>query len=155
MVKAWVELATPTRRRLSGHALDEHRDLVLRAARGVLKKSPPVGGPSVEDFHMPPERTRQSARLPTVDQREQTGRGSRCGLPLADMLLSDRAGAIKLSDPYINEITGLEIPEHDRVASDFGPTRDKRVSDVYCLFQNRGEKLRGRDHSALPWWCAR
>ena len=33
MVKAWVELATPTRRRLSGHALDEHRDLVLRAAR--------------------------------------------------------------------------------------------------------------------------
>ena len=56
-----------------------------------------------------------------------------------------------MSDPYINEITGLEIPEHDRVASDFGrPTRDKRVSEVYCLFQNRGEKLRGRDHSAWP-----
>jgi len=67
------------------------------------------------------------------------------------MLLSHKAGAIKLSDPYINELTGLEIPEHDRVALDFGrPTRDKRVGEVYCLFQNRGEKLLAvyRDESA-------
>ena len=53
-----------------------------------------------------------------------------------------KAGAIKLSDPYINQLTGLEIPDHDRVASDFGrPSRDKRVGEVYCLFRNRGEKL--------------
>jgi hypothetical protein len=47
-----------------------------------------------------------------------------------------------MSDPYVNELTGLEIPEHDRVASDLGrPSRDKRVGTVFCLFQSRGEKL--------------
>lgn len=97
---------------------------------------------------------RRSARLPAVEQGEQTGDGGRCGLPHSDMLPSHKVGATKLKDPYINELTGLEIPEHDRVTSDFGrPTRDKRVGEVYCLFQTRGEKApsdlprRGRRHA--------
>jgi hypothetical protein len=66
-----------------------------------------------------------------------------------------------MSDPYINELTGLEIPEHDRVALDCGhPTRDKRVGEVYCLFQNRGERLLAvyRDEAAamraMTWHTA-
>src|SRR5215468_9095516 len=106
-----------------------------RELREILRSA------GIEDFHNVPG-ARAHVDLRSVEQGEQTGRVGRCGLPRAYVLPSHKAGAIKMSDRYINELTGLEIPEHDRVALDFGrPSRDKRVGEVYCLFQNRGEKL--------------
>jgi hypothetical protein len=54
-----------------------------------------------------------------------------------------------MRDPYTSDLTGLSIPEHDRLEGTFGtPTRDRRVGQVFVLFDRNQKIIKIYDNEA-------